>query len=367
MASAVRDAIVVVGPGDARRAIAGVPLIERTVRALERTEFERCTLIGEDIPPLRTRLRIERAPTLRACPDAALRFVVGPGVVLDAALVRDVVSRAHTGEVIEVARDGVHVRVAPGTRLLERSAVTAPPTCGVLASATAPGRAVEQALLRGLENPRDGYLDHLIHRRLSRLLTRWLLRTPLTPNMVTLLGILVGVAGGLLLGAPGAGGVAIGVGCLLLSGVLDCCDGELARLRFAESHLGHVLDVTGDTLVHGAVLAGIVSHLVRSGTVPSAAVLGGLAVGVLGAFAAITWSEATEARRHRIDAWENGVLERILSPLSTRDWHLFVVVFALGGRLDLLLAGGAVGAHVFWMLVTVLVVRVLRRSPAVVP
>jgi phosphatidylglycerophosphate synthase len=152
--------------------------------------------------------------------------------------------------------------------------------------------------------------------------------------------------------------------CLVISGVLDCCDGELARLRFAESRLGHVLDVTGDTVVHGAVLAGIVSYLVRAGTTPPAAVLGWLAAGILGAFAAITWSEATETQRHQVDAWENRILEGVLSPLSTRDWHVFVVAFALVGRLDRLVAGGAIGAHVFWMAVTVLVVRVLRRVAA---
>lgn len=365
MDAVVRDAIVMVGPDDGRREVARVPLLERTLRTLERTGFERCTLVGAEIPVVRTSLRLATVPALVAGADESLCLLVGPGVVLDAALVRDLIERARPGEVVEIATDGVHVRVGPGARVADRATRALPPARGVLAAATAPRGVAERALLRGLENHRDGYLDRLLHRRLSRPLTRILLRTPISPNMVTVLGIAIGVAGGLLLGASSGTGVTLGVLCLVASGVLDCSDGELARLRFAESRLGHVLDVTGDTVVHGAVLAGIVSYLVRSGTTPSRSVLVVLAAGVLGAFAAITWSDATEARRHRVDAWENRVLDGALSPLSTRDWHVFVVLFALAGRLDRLVVGAAIGAHAFWILVVILVARALARAGAV--
>jgi len=84
--------------------------------------------------------------------------------------------------------------------------------------------------------------------------------------------------------------------------------------------------------------------------------------GVLGSFALITWSERTEARRHRVDAWENRLLDGVLIRLTTRDWHVFIVAFALAGRLDLLLPAAAVGAPVFGALVLVLMLRVLRRT-----
>jgi len=83
---------------------------------------------------------------------------------------------------------------------------------------------------------------------------------------------------------------------------------------------------------------------------------------VLGAFAAITWSEVNEARRHRVWCWENRVLDGVLSPLTTRDWYVFPLCFALVGRLDWMVHAAAIGAHVFWIVVAVLVARVLRRS-----
>src|SRR5207247_5382893 len=124
-------------------------------------------------------------------------------------------------------------------------------------------------------------------------LTRLLLRTPLTPNAVTLIGIALGVAGGLALGLPGPAALLAAVLLLELAAVLDCSDGELARLRFAESRLGHWLDVSGDTVVHMAVLAGIVLRMTRAGDAPGWPVVAVLLAGVVGAFAVITWREGT--------------------------------------------------------------------------
>ena len=117
-------------------------------------------------------------------------------------------------------------------------------------------------------NRRDGYLDRLLSRRLSPVVTRLLLPTPVTPNAVTAFGTAVGVAGGLLVGSAGIMGIVVGALCLLVSGVLDCSDGELARLRGESSRLGHALDIAGDTLVAVALLVGIVLRLVGSGQSP---------------------------------------------------------------------------------------------------
>jgi len=211
-------------------------------------------------------------------------------------------------------------------------------------------------------NARDGYSDRLLYRPLARPITRALLPTPVSPNAVTLASAAIGVGGGLLIGSASPAGVLAGVACLVASGILDCCDGELARLRHAESRLGHVLDVAGDTLVAVALLAGIVRRLVRAGAVPGWPVLAALVFGIAGAFGAITWSEITESRRRSVPRWENRVLDGILAPLTTRDWYVFPVAFALAGRLHWLVPGAAVGAHVFWLVTLVLLLRVLRAA-----
>lgn len=357
--SAVREAIVVAGAGDAERRVGGVPLLVRTLLVLQRAGIERCTVVGGEVPAdRRLRLACASAREMPAPSDDALRLVVGPGAVIDGALVADLLARARPGEVLAVEEDGARVRIAPG-RLVAANGAPARPAAGTLRRADAPG--VERVLLRGLENHHDGYVDVALYRRLSRPLTRLLLGTPLSPNAVTVIGIVLGVAGGLLLGAASLGGVAAGVLLLVVSGVLDCSDGELARLRLAESPLGHWLDMTGDLVVNVAVLAGVGLHLASTGRMPGWGTFVLLGAGVLGAFGVISWSEQTEERRHRVPGWENRLLDGVLGPLTTRDWHVFVVGFALAGRTDAMVRGAAVGAHVFWAVTLIVLLRVLRR------
>ena len=362
-APAIREAIILPEPGDPLRPVAREPLLVRTILALQGAGIERCTLVGWLPAPVDDRIRcaVVTTPTLAPPADDALRLVVGTGTVIDPTLVRDLQSRARPGEVLEIEAAGASVRVAPGPLVAGNGGVRLAPRHGTLRRAGSAG--IEQALLTALENPRDGYLDGLLHRRLSRPLTRVLLRTTLTPNAVTVVGIVIGVAGGLMLGVPGAAAVVCALLLLETAAVLDCSDGELARLRFAESRLGHWLDVSGDTVVHVAVLAGIVLRMTRAGDAPGWPVVAVLLAGVVGAFAVITWSEESENRRRRVAGWENRVLDGVLSPLTTRDWHVFPVAFALAGRLDLLVPAAAVGAHVFWLATLAVLRRVLRRVP----
>jgi phosphatidylglycerophosphate synthase len=350
MTEPIRDAVVRTARDDAERTVAGVPLLVRTALVLQKAGIERLLLDGPVEMPADPRIRIDvgRAPAANG-----RHLVVGAGTIIDQSLVH---AAARAGDAVCWERDGARIEVAPGSSPATR------PTAGTLLPASAPRGVVEGTLLRALENPRDGYLDRLLNRHLSRPLTRVLLRTPLTPNHVTVVGVLIGISGGLLLGSGSAAGVVAGIAALLVSGVLDCCDGEIARIKFSESRIGHLLDITGDTLVHGALLGGIAMQLARTGAWPGTETLVLLGVGILGAFAAITWSEQTEARRHRAgDVWENRVLEGVLSPLTTRDWYAFPILFALAGRLDALVPAAAWGAQVFWIAVAVLVWRVSRR------
>lgn len=359
----IRDAIILAEPDrDPLRPVARVPYLVRTILSLQRAGIERCVVVGAGSPPADRRIRCDvvTAPAMPPAVDDRLRIVVDPGTLVDATLVRDLQSRARPGRTLDVAELGGRVRVVPGA-LSANGGTPERPAHGTLRRVDMPGTV--GALLQALENPRDGWLDRILHRRLSRPLTRLLLHTPLSPNAVTVLGIALGVAGGFVLGLPGPSAVAVAILLLVASAVLDCSDGELARICHAESRLGHWLDISGDTVVHLAVLWGIVERIARTGSPPGRGWVVLLLVGVIGAFVVITRSEATEARRRRVAAWENTALDRVLSPLTTRDWHVFPVAFALAGRLDLLVPAAAVGAQVFWMLGLLLLVRVLRRAP----
>lgn len=94
-------------------------------------------------------------------------------------------------------------------------------------------------------------VDRFVHRPLAAWLVLVLVRSPLTPNQVTLLSGAVGIASGgaLAWGADRPAARLLGGVMLFVAVVLDCCDGQLARVRGTFSTTGAVLDGLSDYAV----------------------------------------------------------------------------------------------------------------------
>lgn len=86
------------------------------------------------------------------------------------------------------------------------------------------------------------WLDRNLLRRVSVHLTRFFLWTGLSPNKVTLLSLAPGIAAGGLLIMPQPQYWLMAWGLLLVYGILDCCDGEIARYRRSSSLVGEYND-----------------------------------------------------------------------------------------------------------------------------
>lgn len=79
----------------------------------------------------------------------------------------------------------------------------------------------------------------------------------ITPNMLTITGLLLNVLTALVL----AGGYLFASGMLLLfAGVFDMADGALARVKNASSAFGDFLDATLDRLAEGSIGLGLLWH-----------------------------------------------------------------------------------------------------------
>src|SRR5262249_1779882 len=220
---------------------------------------------------------------------------------------------------------------------------------------------VEQDLLLSLENPRDGQVDTYFNRKLSRPITRWFLRTPLSPNHITLLSGAVGVLGALCFLPGGYWGPLLGALLLQFSVVLDCCDGEVARVKFMQSSLGVWVGFVCDHVVSIAVFLGIGVAVWRNGATSHALVLAGaLALGGALAFPFVTLAEKTEEAGNRRGGWEDVVIKKLLAGLTTRDFSVLIVASALIGQLEWFLWGAAIGAHVFWLSLAWLLFRAGR-------
>lgn len=220
---------------------------------------------------------------------------------------------------------------------------------------------VEHDLLLSLENPRDGYVDTYFNRKLSRPITRWLSRTPLSPNHITVLSCLIGVFGALCFLPGGYWGPVVGALLLQFSVVLDCCDGEVARVKFMESPLGDWLDNVCDTVVYIAIFLGMGVAVWHHGAVGRAMALAViLALGGVLAFPLVTLAEKTEETGNRRGGWEDMLVKKLLASLTTRDFTVLIVASALTGHLGWFLWGAAIGAHVFWLSLAWLLFRAGR-------
>jgi phosphatidylglycerophosphate synthase len=119
-------------------------------------------------------------------------------------------------------------------------------------------RKAERFLLKDLRKPIDGIVSKYLNRYISLGVTRWLARTGISPNMLTLFIIPMGMASGVF------AAIAEPYWMLVLAGlffqgqsVFDGCDGEIARVTFRFSHLGQWLDSIGDDVTNYSFCLGL--------------------------------------------------------------------------------------------------------------
>ena len=96
-----------------------------------------------------------------------------------------------------------------------------------------------------VEDPVNRY----VHRTLAYLFVRSIFKTRITPNMVTLSSVLIGLLAGcaFIWGSPSA--MFVGGICLWAAAILDGADGILARAKDLQSEFGRALDGSADALV----------------------------------------------------------------------------------------------------------------------
>ncbi len=99
-------------------------------------------------------------------------------------------------------------------------------------------------------------IDIWLHRPLGYVLARACMPTPVTPNLITLVSLLFGLACGTAFIVQFPGHLQYGALALVLSAVFDCADGQLARLRGTASPFGRMIDGTADLMVTIAFVGG---------------------------------------------------------------------------------------------------------------
>ena len=102
-----------------------------------------------------------------------------------------------------------------------------------------------ESSLKSIET--ENYIDRVFYRPIGFVIARSLKGTGITPNMITILSIFVGGAVGFLFYHDTIGYAIAGILMLMFANILDCVDGQLARLTGIKSKIGRILDgMAGD-------------------------------------------------------------------------------------------------------------------------
>ncbi|MFF6942940.1 DUF5941 domain-containing protein [Streptomyces lavendulae] len=197
----------------------------------------------------------------------------------------------------------------------------------------------EAVRLRTAVKSRDGFFTTFFISPYSRYIARWCARRGLTPNQVTTASLVTAlIAAGCAATGDRWGYVVAGV-LLLVSFVLDCTDGQLARYSLQYSTMGAWLDATFDRAKEYSFYAGLALGSARNGDDVWALALGAMILMTCRHVVDFAFNEAnhdatantspTAALSGRLDSvgWTVWVRRMIILPIGER-WAMIAVLTA---------------------------------------
>ncbi|MFD3870556.1 DUF5941 domain-containing protein [Streptomyces sp. NPDC058623] len=326
------DVRPVTGPEDAAAALADVPADQRVALvdsafvghvhalrlALTDPRFDACAVTGALAVRGAARAALDEAAAL--APEA-----LGAGPYPD----RLAAAVEGSGTTVQRPELGTLVAAVPAAGAERESAVAA--------VAAVDDEAVR---LRTAVKSRDGFFTTFFISPYSRYIARWCARRGLTPNQVTTASLITAlIAAGCAATGDRWGYVAAGV-LLLVSFVLDCTDGQLARYSLQYSTMGAWLDATFDRAKEYSFYAGLALGAARDGDDVWGLALGAMILMTCRHVVDFSFNEAnhdatantspTAALSGRLDSvgWTVWARRMIILPIGER-WAMIAVLTAV--------------------------------------
>jgi phosphatidylglycerophosphate synthase len=265
------------------------------------------------------------------------------------------------------ASDGGEVAIGPPAALLDAGARRAAPSAAssdtllVLTADARSRRRAEHELARALRDQTadtDTPIARHIDRRFSWRLSMLVARTAVTPNQITLANTLFGLACAWMFAQPGYWMRVAASVLFVLSVTLDGVDGEVARLKQAETKFGGQLDVITDNIVNVAVFAAVFLGCYRASVDATYLYLLGLFMGGFALCGLATW-RAFQITGPEAQKWINAVHR-----WSGRDYAYLLLVLASLDALHYFAWATAFGTYMFALGLWLLTVRHIKRTGA---
>lgn len=382
------------GPGfDPFDRVAGLPLLTRALLTLEKAGFERVRVVApREVAARFAELRAGRAfkaeievmecatrdeaPGKLALASGELIVCTSVEEVVDPAILR-ALGAASLETALAVAARGAGRWVGPFLastsglaalagadprdaiqKLADESKIV-PLDVGTAWHARADGpegrRQAVHALFEACRKPVDGLVSRHLNRHISIFISKRLVSTRVTPNQMSLVTFLLGVAGAISVARGGYWWFLLGAWLFQWNSILDGVDGELARVRFQQSKLGQWVDTVSDDVSNMAFYGGLAIGASRLEHGALLAMCGWVAIGATlltvsqyyvelaslgsGDFYALGWS--SKKARPSFGARIVSLFERVLK----KDFFIFLFLgMAVVGLLPYALVIAAFGA-----------------------
>lgn len=237
--------------GDPLAHVAGMTILLRQLLSFQDAGIGEVVIEGvsADSLPADPRLTLKllaATPGAKPAATGAAILTARLGLVWHRLLPRRLVKSGYTGDVEAASLQGDEFVIA--------------------ATDAASRRLAEDRLLQSLLKATDGLISRTINRRISLRVTRLVLETSLSPNQMTVIAALFGVAAIAVVAIGGTRWLIPGAVLLQVQSILDGCDGEISRLKYIRSRLGEWLDQLLDDSVNVGFFAAVGWALYQAGS-----------------------------------------------------------------------------------------------------
>ena len=201
----------------------------------------------------------------------------------------------------------------------------------------------ERKLLRYGKKYYHQFMDIWVNSLFSVHISAMLVKTPVTPNMLSLFGMFIGFLSGWCFAQGNyLGGLAGGL-LLAFTAIWDCCDGDVARLKFLESDFGEKLDTICDNLINVFIFTGMMLGVAKTqGWGPALIPFTMLATGGGLIFAFIYFPKGGKG-----SFFKESRMYDTIQTLASRNFIYVILLFAIGGHLDWFLWLAGIGSLIF--------------------
>jgi phosphatidylglycerophosphate synthase len=222
--------------------------------------------------------------------------------------------------------------------------------------------AAENKLNKWLVKPTDGTFARM-NRKVSIPISRWLIKMPITPNMVTLFTLWVSFGAGLFLAYGGYWATLLGAVLSAWASILDGCDGEVARLKLQVTDFGCWLETVCDYLYYVFIFGGMIIGFTRTIGAKFTLTWGPLLLfGAVASFLAVGFARhhfAAGRPEAFLSIWQKKAEARTTNPFLFLGRHCEFIIrrcflpyaflaFAILNILPVAFVMAAVGANVVW-------------------